>query len=267
MRASVVWKLAILLVVFSSGSISRAEIRTINLDFGNGGVYAGDDGVLSSPGGTFWNEVTVSGSSSGQPGFVEAFHLRDEFGQAFDLPVGLPGVNAFMTDVDPTIGSGSGPLADGVTLSNAFGGLVIRELSSESPIEVVVYFADPSPGDARRSVVGVQEYIGSESFQTELVTSTGGSGAFPGTGPIPSLPPGVFTAIDYVRFDQLTPSPTTIGIPLLPGLFIGPPEGEVAHIAAIQIRGEFVFTPEPTSAVLVLIACGLATSRRVTSGR
>ncbi len=68
------------------------EIRTLNFDFGNAGAYVGDDGVLSAPGGTHWNEVTVTSfpPASGISIQFGVPPLRDEFGQPFGL--GIPSV-------------------------------------------------------------------------------------------------------------------------------------------------------------------------------
>lgn len=237
-----------------------AEVRTINLDFGNGGAYVGDDGVLSSPGGTFWNEVTVTPSipERGVVGQASAGALLDEFGQPFDLGSGflsLPEVFSFAFEITPIIGQGEGPLSDGLTLVE--GALIIRELSASSSVDVVVYFADPL-GDDRASRVVASGGFGFGPVGG-AVMSTEGTGLFPGQGPDAGSPAS--TEIDHAVFTGLVPEPTTIGFPLLPGVAVATPIGGaigVAHIAAIQIRGEFVFTPEPTAGTLLLIASGMA---------
>ncbi len=244
-----------------------AEVRTINLDFGNGGAYVGDDGVFSSPGGDFWNEVTVTPTIAerGVLGQANAGALLDEFGQPFNLGSGflaLPEVFSFAVAIDPITGSGAGPLSDGLTLLE--GALILRELSVGTPVDVVVYFADPL-NDDRPSRVTAAGGFGFDPDPGGVVESTGGTGLFPGQGPLPNGGGPTFTAIDHVVFTGLMPEGTTLGYPMLPGVAVATPIGGaigIAHIAAIQIRGEFVFTPEPTAGTLLLIAASMATATR-----
>lgn len=245
-----------ILLVFAAGA--RADVRTLNLDFGNAGAYVGGGGVLSSPGGAHWNEITVT-SFPPSSGIGIQFHvpiLLDEFGQSFNLPDLFPGYSFpdlshnFQQGYETT-SLGLGPLNDGVHLEASLLGFLIRELSTTTPIDLVVYFNNPNPLQPEQSTIHVNPF---------------GGGAFPAstTGPPTGLFPGL-EGRDYLRFTGLTAYPTTIGEPPLPGINIAVVPG-VANIAAIQIRGEFVRTPEPGVMAMVAVAaisvCALRRFRR-----
>jgi hypothetical protein len=235
----------IAIVATLAAAAHAAPVRTLNIDFGNAGAYSGDDGILSSPGGTFWNEVTIGAGTFNIPG------LRDEFGAS--LPVDLLAQDFSATAI--SVPSAMGPLNDGVLVSNHGGypTFAIRVLSSATPIEVVIYFNAPAS-----NMVLVNPLLGQ--------TGTGILGFAIGSGPFPGVRLGT-----YARFQNLSPVGTTLGFDLLPGILIDVPrqglvggtfiENNAAGIAAIQIRGEFV--PEPIGAPLLLAAlCVVDRTRR-----
>ncbi|TWT86328.1 hypothetical protein Mal64_38690 [Pseudobythopirellula maris] len=232
---------------------AQNNVRTLNLDFGNGGAYAGDDGVLSSSGGSYWNEVTVQSFAPGS-GVSIQFNvptLLDEFGQPFGDNVhpcqciNAPNLTSGFHGGVENVAAAFGPLSDGVTLepNPNFFGFSIRELKTTSPVDLVVYFNRPGPSSSGGGTIVINPFLGSG-----VVAST----ALPLTGVFPGVNGG-----DYLRFDDVEITATTLGFQSLPGVIIGVPVNEVANIAAIQIRGEFVYMPEPAAATL-LAACGVA---------
>jgi hypothetical protein len=228
------------------------EIRTLNFDFGNAGAYVGDDGVLSSPGGTHWNEVRIT-SFPPASGIGTQFHtptLRDEFGHRFglgvitlgDQPYILPALHSFSYTGHETVAAGSGPLNDGVSLEVG-DSLIIRELTSAVPIDLVIYFNHPDPSSPLVNSISVNT-LGGGGFTKSTLPLGPFGGFFPG-----------FEGFNYLRFSNLSPIPTTLGEPELPGIIIQAPQGGMANIAAIQIRGEFIFaTPEPGSLTMTISA-------------
>ena len=236
--------------IFCLGANAGAQERVLNLDFGNGGQFVGDNGVLSTPGGTFWNEIQLQ---ERDPSIGDILlgpaELLDEFGQSFGIGtpplagLALPEVAGGFRGQQATAVStvGAGPLNDSIRTGEVGGftdTLLIREISG--PFDIVIYFNEPS---------SVQLNFNDPSL-TGSVTS----------------PVGFFPGIEnnnFLRFDDVEPVPTTIGIPLLPGVFVGvSDELSTASIAAIQIRGEFTFTPEPSTATMVSISLLSLVGRR-----
>jgi hypothetical protein len=238
--------LLLLLIVTTS---AQAAVQTMNLDFGNAGAYVGAAGVLSSPGGTHWNEVTITSFSGGNV-LINVPTLLDEFGQPFNLgpnPVypGLPGIGWNLHNAVGTTSPGQGPLNDGIRIpgQGSFFDLSIRELSPDTPIDLVVYFNIPDPEQPEINAIVVRDPF---SFPAPVSTVLPPTGFFPGT-----------EGRSYLRFTDLTAYSTTIGVPELPGVIISVPFGSVANIAAIQIRGDFVsISPEPGSITMMLLAAG-----------
>ncbi len=242
--------------VFVGSVQSHAQdIRTLNLDFGNAGAYVGAGGVLSSPGGTHWNAVTITSFPPGS-GIGIVFNvptLLDEFGQSFNLPnsfggIPLPDVSHNFNEGQETVAAAAGPLNDGVRLEPSVVGFLIRELSPQTPIDLVIYFNNPDPAQPEQSTVRVNPFTGGPFPPSTTGVPTG---AFPGV-----------EGSDYLRFSNLVAGDTTIGTPPLLGLNIAVPF-DVANIAAIQVRGEFVRTPEPGSLPLARLALsGVCYARR-----
>lgn len=232
---------------------SQGAVRTLNLDFANSGhLYAGDDGVLSSPGGTFWNPVGIIDEPNIGLRFVFT-ELLDEFGVAFNdilsPPYGqYPEVYSWGNAGDLTTSTAPGPLRDGFHLEPTEAlGVLIRPLSTTAPIDLVVYFHSPDGASLTTNAIAVNETY--SSGQTAITTLPPQNFVFPGA-----------ENIDYVKFENLTASPTTLGTPQLPGLNITVPAGRAANIAAIQIRGEFI-VPEPASIVMMFVALTIAVRR------
>lgn len=234
------------------------QIRTLNLDFGNGEQYVGDDGILSSPGGTFWNKISVNGNAFD----FDNFTLRDEFGNRFPFRDGddnypeVTGVGVAAWVAPDS--SYQGPMSDGIVIekpSNEPSELLIRQFSKDTPIEVVVYFSDSSTVD----VAGGFRRIPRDP------TNDFGSLNFPGV-------PGQ----GYAYFQGIDAETTTLGFPELPGIHIVVPEGSTsgplfrgfdsATITAMQVRGVFNQIPEPSSlAITGLAGLSLLGCRRCTA--
>ena len=238
--------------IFCLGANAGAQERVLNLDFGNGGQFVGDNGVLSTPGGTFWNEIQLQ---ERDPSIGDILlgpaELLDEFGQSFGIGtpplagLALPELSGGIGGLQATAVStvGAGPLNDSIRIGeDRFASILsIREISG--PFDIVIYFNEPSSVQINTPVGGVPSLTGS-------VTS----------------PVGFFPGIEnnnFLRFDDVEPRITTLGNPFLPGVFVGvSDELSTASIAAIQIRGEFTFTPEPSTATMVSISLLSLVGRR-----
>ena len=228
-----------LAAVFLAGpAMHAAVVRTLNIDFGNAGGYAGDDGILSSPGGTHWNEVTITSFPPGS-GISTQFHvpaLRDEFGQ----PLLAMMVNVGSSDDHEVTAPAPAPLNDGVQLTSSnFEFFAIRDLSSAAPIDLTIYFNNPDPNVLTPpTFISVNSIFGGGGFMDGALAP---ANVFPGT-----------ERRDYLRFSNLSPIATTLGDPPHPGVTFNVSAGSVANIAAIQVRG--VFVPEPCSWAMLLAA-------------
>lgn len=249
--------LVFLAFAFCCTITSHAQIvQTLNLDFGNGSVYIGDDGVFSSPGGTHWNKVNIDSN-----GIVPLYSFHDEFNQPF-----IPNNNYLFTEVygeafffssisQANTSIGTGPLSDGVTISNGNGlfhvlGLAVREFSRLAPVDVVVYFNNPDAPNSSTSQLGFAE--GFWNFSGMTVSANNPTGAFPGVA-----------GADHLQFNNVPLIFTTLGTPPTMGIGVYLPPGATAHIAAMQIRGHFGNLPEPSSIALVsVLVCSVVLSRR-----
>jgi hypothetical protein len=208
-----------------------SEVRTLNLDFGNAGAYVGDDGVLSASGGTHWNEIriTTAPPNSGGVNQFDIPTLLDEFGQSFGPGLAYSSQHHFVL---PEIVSGSFN-ADATTTS--------------IPFDLVIYLNRPT-NSTQFDTININPYDIAGEQKTNAPFGANLSGQFPGN-----------EGLDYFRFSNITPVPTTLGEPELPGVMINVPFGAHANIAAIQIRGAFVFpVPEPVSAAMLPLACAAA---------
>ncbi len=195
--------------------------QVLNLNFGNNTdpitPALADLGPLSSPGGTFWNKVNVDGN-----GRLDTFQsLFDEFGNPIAAFVSDFGSPSWQSVTFP----GFAPNADGVeAISNSQ--VIIK--GSRPGNEIAIFFTTQSAG-------GFADGLGS-SIIVEPIFSFG-NGAFPFSFDSYSNPPSVPTDFG---------DPTTLGhvINLFPG----------STIAAMQVRGEFFFVPEPGGCSLLLIS-------------
>lgn len=245
-----IW-VAILLLVVSPLANATLTYTTFNFDFGNGPAYSGP-GLLGF-GGTYWNKITISPS-----GQLNVPSLLDEFGNALSgylydpfngSSVLAPNLN-YEIQGSANTDTAQGPLSDGITIgpTNGFIGLSIRELTYHSPVELIVYFNSP-PGGSNSNTITINSSINSGTNYT----ATNPTGLFLGGQ----------AGRDYVAISNVPLVPTTIGYPEWPGVVINVPSGSVANIAAIQIRGTFRHAvPEPTSAVLLILASTGLTTRR-----
>jgi hypothetical protein len=248
MKLSLAIRAVFSLLAFFAAAPCSAVVTTLNLDFGNAAAYVGASGVLSSPGGTQWNKVPITSFPPGS-GIGTQFHfpeLLNEFGQPFSFAPNpfyetLPNASSGLQNAYEMTSTGLGPLKDGVHATGGdFYGIGVRELSTFTPIDVVVYFLrDDSIVGPQINSVGIMNSGGLNSVST----SDSPTGFFPGV-----------EGQDYLRFTNITATPTTIGIPQLHGVNIAIPFSGVANIAAIQIRGDFVSTPEPGSLTMTLLA-------------
>jgi hypothetical protein len=235
-----------------------SEVRTLNLDFGNAGAYVGDDGVLSASGGTHWNEIriTTAPPNSGGVNQFDIPTLLDEFGQSFGPGLAyssqhhfvLPEIVSGSFNADATTTSANGPLNDGVSLRpNGSLFFSIRVLDQSIPFDLVIYLNRPT-NSTQFDTININPYDIAGEQKTNAPFGANLSGQFPGN-----------EGLDYFRFSNITPVPTTLGEPELPGVMINVPFGAHANIAAIQIRGAFVFpVPEPVSAAMLPLACAAA---------
>jgi hypothetical protein len=221
-----------------------AAPRTMNIDLGNSGPFAGQ-GALSSPGGTHWNEATIQSfpPNSGISMQLTVPPLRDEFGQL------VPHAEFFSTFHlgQQNTAPAATPLNDGVHLEPGLG-LFLRSFVVGAPVDLVVYFNNPVSPQGDASTIDVGGFIGTQVTGTALNPT----GAFPG-----------IQGRDYLRFNGLMPGPTTLDDQdTRPGFIIRVPDDSTADIAAIQIRGEFVPEPAAWTLTIVLTCCGAARRRR-----
>jgi hypothetical protein len=232
-----------LLCLIPSSVNAALTYTTFNFDFGNGPAYVGQ-GLLGS-GGTYWNKITISPS-----GQLNVPPLLNEFGSAlsgylfdpFNGPFLLaPNLN-YDIQGSANTDTAQGPLADGITIdsTNGFFGLSIRELTPHTPVELIVYFNSPVGGSSANSIIVNTHFSSGDTY-----TATNPTGLFLGGQ----------AGRDYISISNVPLVPTTIGLPMWPGVLINVPQGSVANIAAFQIRGTFRHAvPEPTSSVLLLVA-------------
>ncbi|MEQ8211982.1 MAG: hypothetical protein RH917_19445 [Lacipirellulaceae bacterium] len=227
-----------LCLLFGGRFAVAQDIRTLNLDFGGAGAYVGSGGVLSSPTGTHWNVIDSNSINS------NSLELLDEFGQSFNITPAqgvftpLPNVTAFgSAGISETTQPGIGPLNDSLRFEDGMM-LAIRELDMSVPFDVAVYLTEASTLEL--------------NFSSVFQSNTSPVGFFPGV-----------EGRDYLLFEDLIAFPMTIGIPLLPGVIIQ--SDQTVEIAAIQVRGVFVSTPEPAALLtgcFAAVSC-LAARRRI----
>jgi hypothetical protein len=230
--------LAAVATFFFGACESLAAPRTMNIDLGNAGPFAGE-GVLSSPGGTHWNELTIQSfpPNSGISMQVMVPPLRDEFGQL------IPHAEFFSTFHlgQENTAPAAPPLNDGVHLESGVG-FWLRSFVPGTLIDLVVYFNNPVSPQGDASTINVGSFVGFGITET----ASNPTGAFPG-----------IQGRDYLRFNGLPPQPTTLDDQdTRPGVILRVPVDSSADIAAIQIRGEFV--PEPASWALTITAAYFA---------
>ena len=222
--------LAIGLLLGFTGTSFSDEI-VINFDFGNATTYIGDDGILSSPEGNFWNRVDITNGS------LSNNLLRDEFGNALSTIE----LGTFGGGFEAVSGTGPGPLSDGVR----FGvNDPISFRTFTSPVDVVVYFVE----SGSVNTVEFREGLSGDSHFASTQESAFGS-LFPG-----------IEGVHYLQQTQLETAATTFGSPSLPGIAVFSDRSQ-GGIAAIQIRG-VVGVPEPSSYSVLFFVALLCTSKR-----
>ncbi len=211
---------------------SLPPIQTLNFDFGGDGAYVGDDGVISSPGGTYWNAVSANdfGPCCGGD------YAFDEFGQPTDGSV----FSVFSSWTDISSPSNQGPRSDGIKPSSS--DPVTLSLSRVHEFhEMIVYVNSP--------LVGGFSYNFFDTFVIQPFPNASGVGTtFPGT-----------QGNEYMRFTTSPPRGSGLGESPTITFVLEDPN---STIAAIQIRGRFAGAPEPSSVVLLLLGSSVAFLRR-----
>jgi hypothetical protein len=234
----------------ASKCFSLPPIQTLNFDFGGGSAYVGDDGILSSPGGTYWNAISADDIT----GCCFDDFSFDEFGQLSPAFV----FSVFPNWTNSSSPSNQGPRSDAIQPAGpGFTTLTIGRVNEFHEMIIYVnspigYYAPSSPG-------------GGFSFgtfdPTVVVPFSYASGAgtgFPGFPPIPTLNIGR----EFLHIT--TPPPRGSGLGESPTITIVL-EDPYSTIAAIQIRGRFAGAPEPSSVVLLLLGSSVGFLRRIGS--
>lgn len=229
--------LFVAILVYSSGQCSALEISTLNFDFGSESEYSGDDGILSSAGGTHWNHVSKQQLFQG---FFGGDVFVDEFGAS-----SLGGVFSFLFFedlVETSSPSFAGPRSDGFALSQQSVAATITFARVRQFEEMVVYFTGPLEGG-----FGSDAFSGfvSDPFNDVLGNQTT---TFPGQ-----------ENRDYIRIIDAPRLGGGLGEAPTLTIVLANPE---TTISAIQIRGEFAFVPEPSSGVILLLSLFAVQMRR-----
>ena len=230
-RAAVFLLVSILL---SYGQCRAFEIVTLNFDFGSESEYSGDDGILSSAGGTHWNHVSLQQ--------LQLFfdNAVDEFGAP-----SVGGVFTFELDglVETSSPSLGGPRSDGFAPVRQFDLATISFARVRRLEEMVIYFTGPLEGGF--ASVASAPFV-SDPFNDVLGFQTT---TFPGQ-----------ENVDYIRIVD-TPILDFSGLGEAPTFTIVLTNPETT-ISAIQLRGEFATIPEPGSSVILLLSLFAAQMRR-----
>jgi hypothetical protein len=234
---------------------AQAGEAVLNYEFTNG-PSSSFTGLLSSPGGTYWN--TVNANLFSGTGIYDSTVVRDQFG------------NSVYRDSDPLFGFGYQRIPVPRTYDNT--GFPAQVIASPATIPLGSLRFGQVAGDASNSV-HLMEFIGAyPTGRYDIAVyfkgvDPSGTLALPGTIELtqfglstfgatpfttPSLPPGYFAAL----FTDVQPQQMHIGFPQIDPLGFGIsyfptlPGGEPAvQLAGIQIRGVI---PEPSS---LLTAC------------
>lgn len=231
---------------------SQPPIQTLNFDFGGGPAYVGDDGVLSSPGGTYWNAISAADL---MPCCFLNDSAFDEFGQSSAGFV----FSLFPDWVDSSSPLNQGPRSDAIQPSGPGGATLTIGRVNEFH-EMVIYVNSPI-GYLSQSINPGGGFASSAYLPIIVEPFTYASGAgteFPGLPPVPVINVGNA----YLRFT--TTPPLGLGLGESPTLTIVL-EDPNSTIAAIQIRGRFAGAPEPSSAVLLILGTSVAVLRRISS--
>ncbi|MEM8944180.1 MAG: PEP-CTERM sorting domain-containing protein [Planctomycetota bacterium] len=254
-RTAILAFVAFTLAATAERSTALPPPQTLNFDFGDGPGYVGDDGVLSSPDGTFWNRVTAEDlNTTSDSGLGGVLPTLDEFGNNTAGEVFSPGPNPFGNDpvspwADPFGADwplySSFPLVDGLVPNGDVAQMYLFRV--EKFEEMIVYFSSPLPAG------------GFVSWQNPAIIDT----------PFADFPLQSHTLSDgssltYIRVTSSPPRPSLLGAGRTIGLSasgFGQLPLLSTNIAAIQILGAFGL-PEPTTASLLCLAVVGALSRR-----
>jgi hypothetical protein len=226
------------ILLFSSGDCGAREIVTLNFDFGNESDYSGDDGVLSSAGGTHWNHISKQALFDG---FFQGETYVDEFGAT---SFGGVFTQSFFEDWEETSSSDfAGPRSDGLSFdAQQSVGATISFVQVRQFEEMVIYFTGPLEG-------GFVSFPGSTDVITPFDDVLGfQTQDFPGV-----------ENRDFIRIVE--PPITSGGLGEAPVITIVLTNPE-ATISAVQLRGEFVPAPEPSSGVMLLLSLFAVKVRR-----
>lgn len=262
------------LLAISPNCPALPPVQTLNFDFGSGPAHVGDDGVLSSPGGTFWNRVTASDLNNPPSGLLSELDTFDEFGAVTAGGIGSRG---------PNLNSSPRIIGWINNLASAMGGIISDGIRPQSPrqsrrgggtalfshvrvyefVEMVIYFdfelpptipfADIASGGFADSfapdLFGFDNLIAQPLADFTVQSHTFGSTNDP------------TSTLSYIHITETPPLRDALGAGNT--LTIALPDespNTSLGIAAIQIRGVFGL-PEPTSVgiacvAIICVACG-----------
>ncbi len=239
-----------------AAAVTFGEVKTLNLDFTSEGFLSGTVTSLNSPGGNVWNQFDLASFDS--PALV------DQFGVQFDLIGDPTGTDQWIPFPNISVQSGDSNPAS----------IAVRELANTSPVDMSIIFEDvggtifsqnSTPGrnalpftiNFQNGVdslgLGFIDYLGPDVTVTGSLQFTGIFGA------------GGLRTIGVLTLRGLSPFPTTIGDPPLPGVTLDIDRSASIKIIGMQVSGQFVNAPEPSGVLIALfgIAALLPSSRSV----
>jgi hypothetical protein len=240
------------LAICLAAATAIGEVKTLNLDFSDEGMLAGTVTSLNAPGGNVWNQYDFAS--------YPPVALVDQFGAPFDL-IGDPTGTGFYWIPFPNV---SEPFSNRIA---------VRELADTSPVDMSIIFEDVGGAIysqftslGRNSLPFTVNSYGVDSLGVGFIDYLGPDAGVGGSLQFTTI----FGASGLRRIGTLTllglsPVPTTIGDPALPGVILDLNASASIEFLGMQVRGQFVSAPEPSSALIASlgIAALLPSSRRV----
>lgn len=229
-----------LVAVCAVSQAGGSQVQTVNIDFGSGEAYTGDDGVLSSAGGAYWNKVSAADLFGVD--FAD-LDLRDEFGGQTNLSLFSYDHHFELSDPNPD-------------LAWSDYGLVVPPASSPLSTGIEPF----GQGEASTVSLGRTGTFG-EMVLYFATTPIGGGFTVPWDAPdvVQLFDPGSFVTQQFFGSHtatalHLTEAPIRgSGLAEWPSINISLPNNNIftTQLLALQIRGNFYGAPEPSAAVLV----------------